>query len=169
MTFESVYIYGAHFTSLTAVFFGSHRMSFTGGGALLSDSEITLFVGYPGPPGGWVDVRVVTQAGTSPITTADRFFWALPPVVTSVSPNSAPFAGGTTVRIYGKYFSIANGVGFTCNGCPKLTAGATYRIVSDTEIDAVVPDMGGRGTGDVYVSSRGGTNALTPAAAFTYN
>ncbi len=78
------------------------------------------------------------------------------PVVTSVSPNSGPAAGGTAVTI--------NGSGFTGVTSVKFGAVATpFWVVSSTKITATSP--AGTGTVNVTVTTTGG---VSNGVAYTY-
>ncbi len=58
---------------------------------------------------------------------------AATPSITSISPNTGPGSGGTTVTILGAGFSTATGVSF------DNTPATSYMIVSDSEITATSP------------------------------
>ncbi|MFR9752051.1 IPT/TIG domain-containing protein [Nocardia sp. 004] len=81
------------------------------------------------------------------------------PVLTSLDPSSGPPAGGNTVQIVGSGFS---GVG------PLTvrfgTTATTFTIVSDTQINAIVPP--GTGTVDVTVTAL--LNGTSNALPYTY-
>ncbi len=81
------------------------------------------------------------------------------PVVTSISPNSGPEAGGTTVTIVGSNLSGATEVKFG-------STGAKFTVVSDASITATSP--GGKGTVDIKVSTANGVSARVAADRFTY-
>ncbi len=72
---------------------------------------------------GAVDVSVTTPAGTSATTLADEFSYENAPTVSSISPTSGAFAGGTSVTITGSGLNGASGVSFgtaaagTLHGC----------------------------------------------------
>ncbi|MEV7471829.1 IPT/TIG domain-containing protein [Streptomyces kronopolitis] len=83
------------------------------------------------------------------------------PVLSSVSPNSGPPAGGTAVTLTGTGLTNASAVRF------GATAATSFTVVSDTLITAVAP--AGSGTVQVTVTTPGGisngvsyTYALTP-------
>jgi outer membrane protein assembly factor BamB len=81
------------------------------------------------------------------------------PVVSSVSPNSGPPAGGTSVTIGG--LNLASATSVTFGG-----ASATITGDSATQITATSPP--GAGTVDVRVTTGSGTSAITTADQFTY-
>ena len=83
------------------------------------------------------------------------------PVVTSVSPNAGPLAGGTSVTITS---SVPNFTGATAvHFGPNM---ATPTVVSPSEITTTSP--AGTGTVDVTVTTPAGTSAITSADSFTY-
>src|SRR3990172_1224993 len=99
---------------------------------------------------------IVLQAcggGTGQVRIADPAERRTPVVVNSLSPASGPV--GTVVRISGSGFSHVRSVLF--NG----TSSASVAVVSDTQINAVVP--GGASTGPVSVTTNWGT-ASSPTA-----
>ncbi len=152
----TVTIKGAEFTGATAVRFGaSEATSFT----VESSSQVTATA----PPGaaGTVDVTVVTPAGTSLATAADRYTYQLPPTITKLSPTSGPVAGATTVSITGSEFTAATSVTF--GGVPATT----YKVNSATSITAVAPAQGA-GIVAVQVSNSAGASALTSKDHYKY-
>jgi hypothetical protein len=111
-----VTITGSGFTIATSVQFGANpAASFT----VVSDSQITAI----SPAGtGTVDVTVTNNTGTSATSTADQFTYTVPgaPTVSSISPNSGPTGGGTTVIITGTGFTGATSVRFGPNSVPAF-------------------------------------------------
>jgi len=86
---------------------------------------------------------------------------APPPVVSSVTANKGPGAGGTSVVIAGSGFTGAGAVLF------GSSPAASFSVVSDTQITAVSPS--GSGVVDVVViTTAGGGSTTTPADHFTY-
>jgi len=83
------------------------------------------------------------------------------PIVTSVSPNSGPSRGGTTVTITGARFTGATSVNF------GLTPVASFTVDSDTQITAISPS-GSPGTVDITVETPVGTSSTSPTDQFTY-
>jgi hypothetical protein len=86
---------------------------------------------------------------------------SLVPSVTSVSPDASSTAGGGTVSINGSGFSTATAVSFG-------SVAASFTIVSDTEITAVVPAQGA-GVVDVTVTNAQGSSATWPGDRFLYS
>jgi IPT/TIG domain len=98
----SVTITGTGFTGASAVKFGSTpAASFKAS----SWTSITA-VSSPGTSGS-VDVTVTVPGGTSLTSSADLFRFQ-PPTITSVTPNSGPMAGGTSVTITGSGFALGS-------------------------------------------------------------
>lgn len=83
------------------------------------------------------------------------------PAVTSVSPNTGSFAGGTNVVIGGTGFTGATEVLFGGVAAPS------FSVVDDSEITATSPSQP-IGTVDVSVVTPAGASAATPADSFTY-
>gem|GEM_PF-3551876 len=94
-------ITGGNLAGTTAVAFGSaSATSFT----VISATSITAI--SPAEPAGKVNVTVTTSAGTSAISSADRFKFV--PTVTALSPKTGPEAGGTTVTVTGTGFGAGS-------------------------------------------------------------
>jgi hypothetical protein len=150
----SVTITGTNLNAASAVRFGStDATSFT----VDSPTSITAI----SPAGtGTVDVTVTTPEGTSPTTASDRFAYVPAPSVASVSPNSGPEGGGTSVTISGSNLNGASAVDF---GAATATS---VKVNSPTSITALSP--AGTGTVDVTVTTVGGTSATSPADEFRY-
>jgi hypothetical protein len=81
-------------------------------------------------------------------------------VVSGVSPNNGPLAGGTSVTITGANLTGATSVTFGGTA-------ASFTPVSDTQITATSP--AGSGTVDVRVTAGGVTSAITASDHFTYS
>jgi hypothetical protein len=109
----AVKIAGAGFARVSSVRFGGESAAFT----VLSSSKITA-TAPPGTP-GTVDVTVVNPAGTSALSSADRFKYT--PSVTAVAPSSGTTAGGTSVTVTGSGFALGSATVFKF-GSPKATA-----------------------------------------------
>jgi len=84
------------------------------------------------------------------------------PVITRVSPSSGSIVGGVKVKITGTDLNAASAVKFG-----NLPA-ATFSVVSETEISAVVPRSKKAGRVDVSVTTLAGTSLATSADRFTY-
>lgn len=150
-----VVIDGENFTGVTSVDFGiTPAASFT----FINANTINAV----SPAGtGTVDVTVTTPLGTSLITPDDEFtYLASSPTVTSVSPNSGPTIGGTSVLITGTNFTGLTSAQF------GSTPATSFNFISDTTINAVSPT--GTGIVDIRVSTPGGTSPITPNDQFIY-
>ena len=151
----SVTIAGTNFTDATAVRFGSTAASTF---SVVSATQITATL----PAGtGTVDVTVTTSGGVSAPSGADQFtYQSSGPTVTSVSPNSGPATGGTSVTITGANLSGATAVRF------GGTAAGAFSVVSSSQITATSP--AGIGTVDVTVITAAGTSAPMAVDRFSY-
>jgi hypothetical protein len=83
------------------------------------------------------------------------------PTVTSLSPTTAPQAGGTLVTITGTFFTGATAIKF------GATPAVSFTIVNVTTATATSP--AGTGVVDVTVTTPNGTSATSPADQFTYS
>jgi hypothetical protein len=148
----SVLVSGSGFTGATAVDFGTAlATSFT----VDSDSLVEAVV----PAGqGDAGISVSMPDGLAALDGDGVFSYF---GVASVSPDTGPAAGGTTVDIIGAGFTDADSVDFGANEAESVT------VVSDTEIQAVVPS--GAGTVDVNVTNAGLATTAAAAGAFTYS
>jgi Leucine-rich repeat (LRR) protein len=81
------------------------------------------------------------------------------PSITSVTPNSGPASGGTSVTISGEKFTDASSVTFG-------GASASFIVDSDTQITATSPALAGGPPVDVAVTTPNGV--ATATGAFTY-
>jgi hypothetical protein len=148
-------INGSNFTGVTAVYFGSVRAtSFT------VKSATSITVTAPAHAAGTVDVTVVTAAGTSALTAADRFTYFNRPIVSKVSPASGPTTGGTAVTISGQYLAGATKILFG-------SVAASFVFNADGTITAWSPEEVA-GTVNIFVVTPGGTSAKTTADRFRY-
>ena len=113
------------------------------------------------PPGltGTVDVRVTTATSLSPVTPADTFKYTSGPIVTGVSPNTGPPAGGTSVTITGQQLSGATAVFFG-------SATGTITAKSASSITATTP--AGSGVVDVTVTAAGKTSTISQQDRFSF-
>lgn len=84
------------------------------------------------------------------------------PAITSVSPSSGSIVGGAKVKITGTDLNAASEVKFG-----NLPA-ASFSVVSETEITAVVPRSKKAGRVDVTVTTLAGTNSASSSARFNY-
>ena len=139
-----VTITGVSLTQTTAVTIGGKAAAFT----VKSDTQVTATV----PAGAKTGAAIsITTAGG----TASFGKFVVVPEITSFSPPSGPV--GTSVTITGNSFT----------GTTKVTFGGvaatSYKAISDTQVDALVP--AGAATGTIAVTTAGGTG--TSAGKFT--
>ena len=139
-----VTITGVSLTQTTAVTIGGKAAAFT----VKSDTQVTATV----PAGAKTGAAIsITTAGG----TASFGKFVVVPEITSFSPTSGP--AGTSVTITGNSFT----------GTTKVTFGGvaatSYKAISDTQVDALVP--AGAATGTIAVTTAGGTG--TSAGKFT--
>jgi hypothetical protein len=150
-----VLITGTNFIDATSVMFGTVAASFT----VVNSTTIAAF--SPAQAAGTIDITVTTNAGTSATSSADEFEYtaASDPVVTSISPDTGPQTGGTTVVIIGSNFTAATSVLF---GDEE----AYFSVLADDTILAYAPP--GSGTVHVTVTTDGGTSSTSSADEFVY-
>jgi len=111
----------------------------------------------PAHDSGTVDITATTSTGTSDVTNADRYTYN--PVLTSVSPDNGPAAGGQSVTITGAGLNGATAVSF--GGTPA----ASFTVVSSSTITATTPAHAG-GTVNLTVTTAGG--GLSNAIQYTF-
>jgi hypothetical protein len=139
---DSVTISGVNFTGVTSVKFAGMAASFT----VDSATQITAIVPVNALSGA---ITVTTSAGTA-ISTA----FVVAPRITSFTPTSGK--AGTAVTINGANFGDTTSVSF--NG-----VAAVFKLLSSSQIRAVVPTSAG--TGPITVQTSAGT--ATSATNFT--
>ncbi|MFB8349045.1 IPT/TIG domain-containing protein [Streptomyces niveus] len=146
----NVTLTGTGLTGATAVTFaGVPATSFV----VSSATQITAVT--PGGSAGAAVVTVTTPGGTS--APDSFFFYAAPPVLTSVSPVQSPTAGGVLVTLTGSDLLNAGAVRF------GTTNATSFTVVSATQITATAP--AGTGSSPITVTTPGGTSN---PVAFTY-
>lgn len=141
----SITITGRSLTQTTKVTIGGKAAPFT----VNSDTQVTATV----PAGAKTGARIVitTAGGIAQSTTS----FAVVPRIAGFSPSSGP--SGTSVRIGGNSFTGTTGVTF------GGVAATSYQVITDREVDALVPS--GAVTGHIAVTTPGGTG--TSSATFT--
>ncbi|MGW7043618.1 ice-binding family protein [Streptomyces avermitilis] len=148
---NTVILTGLGLYTTSEVRFGTQAAEFT------VDSDGQLAVTVPAAvSAGPVQVTVRTRGG---IADGVTYTYLGSPSLAVVTLDSGPVDGGNLVVITGTAFSYTTGVTF--GGTPAIS----YRIASDTEIDALVP-AGALGPASVSVTTLGGTT--TVAGAYTY-
>jgi uncharacterized repeat protein (TIGR03803 family) len=134
----------------------------TFGGSSTTQLEVvdptTINATTPGHFVGTVDVEIVSFEGNVTGTNAFTFDPPLP-TISSVSPNSGPVAGGTSVTITGSHYIAVSAVKF------GTTAAATFSVDNDTQITATTPAHAA-GAAGVSVTTPSGTR--TKANAFSF-
>jgi uncharacterized protein (TIGR03437 family) len=141
---NAVTLTGANFIGAqTVTFAGANATSFT----VNSSTSITAVV--PAGSIGPVSVVVTTLVGSNAPNTL--YSYVSTPVFTSLSPQSGPMSGGTTVTITGSGFTGATGVTFAGVNAQSFT------VVNDTTITAVSPVAFEAGLAQVDIVTPGGT------------
>jgi len=157
-----VQIRGAHFavgTSLPVVTFGGIPATAV---ARISDTRIDCTT-PAGTQGAQVDVRVSGENGGDTLPAGYRYFSA--PIVTAVSPASAPASGALVVTLSGSGFQ-RNGAGTNTVRFGNSTA-SSVSVLSDTSVRCTLP-AGAAGTSvDVSISNANGSGRL--ALGFRYH
>ena len=148
---NTVTLTGTGLSTTSEVRFGTRAVVF----AVVCDGRLSVTVPVAALAGP-VAVTVTTRGG---VCGAVAYTYLGPPSVTGAAPASGPVDGGGLVVITGTALSRTTGV--TIGGVPVVS----YRIASDTGIDAVVP-AGTPGPADVSVTTLGGT--ATATGAYTY-
>lgn len=149
-----VVISGSNFNGASAVrFAGDDALSFT----VDSNSQITAVT-----PGGAtfqsVDVSVVTGSGTGVLPGGYIYTLGSAPSIGSVSPNTGPAAGGTSVTVTGGNTAGVNSVTF------DGVAGTNLVVTSATSLTVDTPP----GSGAVDVQAFNNFGSSTIAGGFTY-
>ena len=148
----AVTITGANFAAGATVTFGA-----TAATNVVVVNSTTITATTPAGSAGAVTVTVTVSGQSGSL--ANGFTYALPPTVTSVSPNAGSTAGGTAVTITGTNF--AAGATVTFGG----TAATNVVVVNSTTITATTP-VGSAGAVTVTVTVSGQGGSLT--SGFTY-
>ena len=147
--------------TLTGNGFVTGQTSVTIGGTVVPAANVTVnsvsqltFNTPPGGPGN-ATVTVTDPNGTSaPSATGFSYQPSLYPIVSTVSPNSSPTAGGTTVTLTGSGFNGVTAVKF------GSTVATSYTVNSSTSITAVAPASPAGNVG-VSVTNHYGTGSST--------
>ena len=152
---NTVVLTGTGFEDVTKVQFGSKT-----GTKLKVTSATSLSV--MAPPGyGTVDVRVVTKAGTSPVSADAKYRYVAAPKVTKVAAAAGGSGGRTTVTITGSNFVDVSKVVF------GTTNGTEVTVTSEKSLTVVTPARKA-GRVDVRVVTPYGTSAKSSKARFTF-
>ncbi len=149
-----VTITGTGFQTGAAVSFGSVQST-----AVTVSSSTQIAAMTPPENSGTVAITVSglsTQSSSLP----SAFTYTSAPAISSVSPNTGPVTGGTTVTISGSGFQSGASVTFGSVSSTSVT------IVSSTQIQAVTPGSPA-GTVSIVVTNTNSQSG-TLSAAFTY-
>jgi formylglycine-generating enzyme required for sulfatase activity len=151
-----VTIGGTNFTGTTEVRIGGIPAAFS----VINDT--TIVATTPAGTAGAKPVRIVSPRGSGTLVNGFTYFGG--PTISSVSPNSGPTTGGTTITITGTELT-----GTELTGATSVTVGGVaatgVTVVNATTVTAVAPP-GALGSVAVAVATPGGTANL--ANAFTY-
>jgi hypothetical protein len=147
-------IVGTNLQNVTGVMFGTVPATFFGGSPVLFDVTV------PPHTAGTVDITLLVGAGTSAISSVDKFTYLGSPTVTKISPAVGPVAGGTTVTVTGTNFATTSSV--TVGGVPATNV----HVTSTTSLTLTTP-AGVAGAADVVISSFG-DSPVVAADRFTY-
>lgn len=123
----AVTITGARFAGATGVTFGSTPAS-----SFTVDSDTSIRAVAPVGSVGVVDITVTTADGTSATGAGREYTYGAPPTITSMSPSTGIFRGGTAVVITGTGFSTATQVKFGSRN-------ATFTVTNDRAISVTSP------------------------------
>ncbi len=155
---NSVNITGTYFAAGATVLFGTKAATNV---VVNSASSITATA----PSGSnQVYVTVTTSQGTSATGSANLYTYEAPPAVTSVSPNSGPIAGGTSVTLGGSGFVTGMTVDFGSNAA----TGVTVNSSSSATVTSPAGSSNSGGVVDVTVSTTNGTSTINGGDQFTY-
>lgn len=150
-----VAIAGNNFIGTTKVTFGT--VDVTAGITVTSAGQINIQT-PPQSAAGAVVVSVTVDDGSGTLKTSPEtnvtFNYILPaPVINTMTPNNGSTAGATSIQIFGQFFTAATAVSI---GGTNVTS---FRVVSDTEIDAVTAAHTSATGLSVQVTTSSGTNA----------
>ncbi len=106
-------------------------------------------------------VTVVGPAGSSAATSASRYTYGVP-VLISVDPAAGPAEGGNTVVITGAGLAGAIDVLFGSRGATRIT------LNSPTQITVIAPSGADATTVDITIVGQGGSSVAVPAGRYTY-
>jgi IPT/TIG domain-containing protein len=134
---SSVTITGVSLTQAIQVMIGGKSASFK----VNSDLQVTATV--PGKAKTGQKISITTPGGTA----VSSLTFAVEPFIGSFSPGEGPV--GTPVTIKGTTFTGTNQVTF------GGVAASSFQVISDSEVDALVPT--GAKTGTIQVTTPGGT------------
>ncbi|MGW4730613.1 IPT/TIG domain-containing protein [Streptomyces shenzhenensis] len=143
---NTVTVTGSNLTLTSAVRFGSRAAT---GVSVSSDGQLTALAPFGS---GTVTVTVTTPGGTSLTGIGTPYYtYVAQPIVTGLSPNQGPAAGGNSITITGSNLTYTDSV--MVGGTP-----ASFVTVSDANVVVVAPG-GTPGNVTVLVHSPGGSSS----------
>jgi hypothetical protein len=146
------------FANATTVNFGTTRQPATVGGG---GSWVSATIPPESGSQYQVFITVTTPTGTTAAGPTDLFTYG--PTVTNISPNTGPFAGGTSVTV--------TGTGFTANSSVSFGGTAATVTSFNGSTTLIVTAPAGSGTVDVGVTNPALSNGTSPTSTadhFTY-
>jgi hypothetical protein len=159
----TVTITGAHFTSGSAVSFGSTPAS-----SVTVNSPTSITAVSPAHLAGTVDVTVTTAGGTTAPSRVDHFKFT--PTISEVSPNSGSKAGGETVTITGAGFA-AGATAISFGGIKAKALSCTSWDPANPTVETtctVTTPMHRTETVNVRATVNKAKSPVSPAATYTY-
>ncbi|MGW2562063.1 IPT/TIG domain-containing protein [Streptomyces sp. NPDC001514] len=146
---NTVTLTGTNLSGATAVQFDSRPAVITGNTA----TQVTVIA--PAGPAAPAEVKVTTPGGVSnPLP----YFYIPAPVISLISPDKGPLAGGNSVTITGSNLTLTSSVRFGTSTATGVT------VDSDSQVTALAPS--GSGTVAVTVTTPGGTSATGLGTAY---
>jgi len=161
---DTVTIAGTNFVDGVTVTVGGTAC---GSVTFVSATSLTCVTPYLSPPVGSVGAKdvVVTNPDNQYVTATGAFTYVAPPTFVSVSPNTGPTAGGTTITITGTDFVTGDTVTLY-GGVGKLGDCTNVQVVDSTTITCNTP-AGTAGVSDINIDDIYKQNALG-TEAFTF-
>jgi hypothetical protein len=135
---NEIAILGYGFTGATKVVVGSNVATINS----VTDNKISITApalnSQPEKPGApkTVHIQVTAPGGVSVNSAKDQYMYVAVPRIYSLSPSKGPTNGGTVVTVKGIGFTGVSGVWFWNDVGPTS---ATYKFISDTEIQVTTP------------------------------
>jgi hypothetical protein len=156
----TVIIEGSDFTDAGTVSFGDVAATFS----VVSDGRIEATT----PPHASGVIAVTVTNGVGSATMPDSFRYIDKPVVTSVTPSSGPFLGGTGVTVSGIDFVDVLSVALVDQGLVGTTrTPVDFAVQPDGAVTFTTPPHLPATVG-IEVTTRYGTSPASAAASFTY-
>ena len=153
----TITVLGSNFTQGTIIQVGGINCVTT----FISSSSLSCVT----PPNsvGAKNVSVVPPDGSKSVTLGSAFtYGSLTPILTAVSPNYGPLAGGTTISIGGSNFTPTSVVQIGGIDCTTST------FISSTNMTCVTPSGASYGAKTVQVINADGVVSSAFVSGFTY-